>query len=165
MTIWHGPAAALLLAASICGTAVAATPTIHMPETAWKSNGDSYICQSATCGKGSVISYTNRAAIPYLDGLAQGPNFSAKAMINIVFRYMELKGGYGPFNITSAATRHVKDYIEVLGSGTVKLDGKLDGIAVAILTGSGDDVVLISIGGNTFTAAHNLAVALNGAGF
>jgi len=155
------------LAASVTGSALAAqTPLITLPTPDWVDKGnDVYVCQSPRCGKGSVLSDNDVAAVPFLDNMVNGPNFSGKAIVNLISRSFEKRTGYGPIAISSSATRRVKDYTEVLASGTAVVHGKTAGFATAYMIGPGDDVFIDTLGANVMTATHNLAVALHSAGY
>lgn len=112
-----------------------------------------------------MLSYNDVAAVPFLDNMVNGPNFSGKAIVNLISRSFEKRTGYGPIAISSSATRRVKDYTEVLASGTAVVHGKTAGFATAYMIGPGDDVFVDTLGANVMTATHNLAVALHSAGY
>ncbi len=162
------PGWAMLLAALMFSgaTQAADTPAIHLSPSQWKTDGNGgYVCHSASCGVGSVLVYDVVGTLGLIDGPAKGPNFSARAAINLALRYIEKENGFGPFTIASASTRRVRDYIEVTGVGTVVDGAKTLGIALALLTGPGDDVLIVTESGSPASAARNLAEALHSGGY
>ncbi len=165
----HSPARWAVLVNAILAsgaTQAADTPAIHLSPSQWKTDGNgSYVCHSASCGVGSVMVYDVVGTLDLIDGPAKGPNFSARAAINLALRYVEKENGFGPFTIASASTRRVHDYIEVTGVGTVVDGAKTLGIALALLTGPGDDVLIITESGSSASAARNLAEALHSSGY